>query len=329
MNTPLISIVIPVYNVKKYLRQCVDSVLNQTYNNLQVILVDDGSTDGSSDICDEYKQKDNRVKVIHQKNMGNSGARNRGIAAVEGEYVGFVDSDDWIHPRMYEHLLNIILKYEADISTIEPVEFIDKVYMKQLNNEETCVMSQREYAKIFFKIGTQKIVYYVWSKLYKREIVQNNCFERAYSIGEDVITSYKFLLSAKKIVVSNQALYYYRQNSGMTSHFNEKYLLLEDVWNRVADITKDNNLTEYQEYVKINQIRINFTILTEIAIAGEYKNPLYLKRIEHYVKELKKGKKVLLQSGISFNRKILIEFCCHNYGLYAMTIYGFRKLLKR
>lgn len=78
----------------------------------------------------------------------------------------------------------------------------------------------------------------------------------------------------------------------MTSHFNEKYLLLEDVWNRVADITKDNTLTEYQEYVKINQIRINFTILTEIAIAGEYKNPLYLKRIEHYIKELKKGKRV-------------------------------------
>ena len=84
MNTPLISIVIPVYNVKKYLRQCVDSVLNQTYNNLQVILVDDGSTDGSSDICDEYKQKDDRVKVIHQKNMGKSGARNRGIAGKVG-----------------------------------------------------------------------------------------------------------------------------------------------------------------------------------------------------------------------------------------------------
>src|SRR5665647_2657921 len=104
MHNPLISIIVPIYKVENYIRNCVDSILNQTYKNLEVILVDDGSTDNCGNICDEYSLKDNRIKTIHKKNGGLSSARNAGLDVAKGEYIGFIDSDDWIEKDMYESL---------------------------------------------------------------------------------------------------------------------------------------------------------------------------------------------------------------------------------
>ena len=112
----MISIIIPVYKTEPYLRKCVDSVLAQTYTNLEVILVDDGSPDDCGKICDEYAAKDSRVKVIHKENGGLSSARNCGLDVATGKYIGFVDSDDWIDPDMYETLLGLLLRYDADIA---------------------------------------------------------------------------------------------------------------------------------------------------------------------------------------------------------------------
>ncbi len=111
-----ISVIIPVYNVENDIRFCLDSVLNQTYKNLQIILVDDGSTDSSGDICDEYKNKDSRIQVIHKQNGGLSDARNKGLEIADGDYIAFLDSDDYIYKTFYEELYNLITKYDADIS---------------------------------------------------------------------------------------------------------------------------------------------------------------------------------------------------------------------
>ena len=111
----LISIVIPVYNVEKYLKQCLDSIINQTYTNLEIILVDDGSTDNSGTICDYYSKIDKRIRVIHKKNEGQSIARNIGIKVSNGKYIGFLDSDDWVEQDMYRFLIENIEKYNADI----------------------------------------------------------------------------------------------------------------------------------------------------------------------------------------------------------------------
>ena len=116
MNEPLISVIVPVYNVEKYLRTCVDSILVQSYSALEVILIDDGSTDGSPQICDQYAQQDPRIQVIHQKNAGLSAARNAGIDICRGEYLTFIDSDDFIHERFVELLLNACLSNNADIA---------------------------------------------------------------------------------------------------------------------------------------------------------------------------------------------------------------------
>lgn len=112
---PTVSVIVPVYNVEKYLARCVDSITSQTYENLDIILVDDGSTDNSGRICGEYAKKDTRIRVIHQKNKGASAARNCGITAASGNYIGFIDSDDWIDKDMYELLVNTAIEHHADI----------------------------------------------------------------------------------------------------------------------------------------------------------------------------------------------------------------------
>ena len=113
---PLISVIVPIYNVEKYLARCVDSIVNQTYKNLEIILVDDGSPDRCPQMCDDYAEKDSRIKVVHKKNGGLSDARNAGMAVATGEYISFIDSDDWIETSMFELLINNIFQYDCEIS---------------------------------------------------------------------------------------------------------------------------------------------------------------------------------------------------------------------
>ena len=122
MKEPKISVIVPVYKVEPYLRKCLDSIVNQTYRNLEIILVDDGSPDNCGAICDEYAAGDGRIRVIHQENGGVSSARNAGLSAVTGEWVGWVDSDDWIEPDMYEYLLKNALEQNADIAVCSHYE---------------------------------------------------------------------------------------------------------------------------------------------------------------------------------------------------------------
>lgn len=328
MSDTLVSVIVPVYNVEKYIKKCVDSILNQSHKNLQIILVDDGSKDSSPQICDEYANKDDRIEVIHQKNKGLPGARNSGLRIAKGEYVSFIDSDDWVESKMIEHLVDTVERYHADMSGIEMIETTSEdinVTQAHIKYEE---YNQDEFARKFFKIGSQKIVHYVCNKLIKRELVPDDTFEEEFTIGEDVVAFYKILLKSNKIVLSNQKMYYYRQNSGMTSKFNEKYFGLKRVWSRIEEITDENESVKYTSYVKINQARINFTILTEIAISGNNKEQRYRPKINDLLKDLKSNKKILMKSGVAASRKILITVCCLNYNLYssiARLIYSFKK----
>ena len=134
MTEPLISVIIPVYNVEEYLDKCIQSVLNQTYHNLQVVLVDDGSKDKSGEICDKYAKLDPRIQVIHQTNAGVSAARNVGLDTALGDYIAFVDGDDWIYQRMYEHLYGLMLQYEADIVQCAAESNVDRNNFKEEND---------------------------------------------------------------------------------------------------------------------------------------------------------------------------------------------------
>lgn len=207
----LISIIIPVYKVEKYLPRCIESVLSQTYANIEVILVDDGSPDGCYEICDSYAMRDGRVTVVHKKNGGLSDARNAGLAVAHGEYVGFVDSDDYIHPDMYEKLHEILLSENADISVCG----IDKVdsagcQIKEVDKNEVQVYTGLQAIKNILDKKLHVVSVVAWNKLYKRSLFEKVRFPIG-KLHEDEFTTYQIFYQCKKVAYITEKYYYYFQ----------------------------------------------------------------------------------------------------------------------
>lgn len=171
---PLISIIVPVYNVKDYLEKCLQSICVQTYKNLEIILIDDGSSDGSGELCDLFAQRDGRIKVIHQTNAGQSAARNRGLAVAQGEFLGFVDSDDWIEPDMYEFLYHLLKENGADISICSHYRDKGKKSVAKYSSGEQFVFTRDEGIRAL--VVDRRIRNYVWDKLYKRRLFSGITF---------------------------------------------------------------------------------------------------------------------------------------------------------
>lgn len=208
----LISVIVPVYNVEKYLKKCIKSIMSQSYTNLEIILINDGSTDDSGKICDELKEQDKRIKVIHKSNGGLSDARNAGLKIANGKYIGFVDSDDYIAEDMFETLYNINKKYNSDISIVSFYEiYKDKVIgvrdSKKLQ-ELTKIDAMKE-----LLIDTN-IQSYAWNKLFRRELFEGLEFPTNKNF-EDIATTLLLFEKANKVVLLEEPKYYYvrRDNS--------------------------------------------------------------------------------------------------------------------
>jgi len=218
---PQISIIVPVYKVEPYIHRCVDSILNQTFTDFELILVDDGSPDNCGVICDEYATKDSRIHVIHQENGGLSAARNSGIDWVfqnsDSEYFSFIDSDDWVHPRYIELLYTGICKYNANISQCLFLETDGNTASESVGEEIVSMPPDEEYLNCYNP--------HAWGKLYKRK-----CFEGLrYPDGklfEDVAIWYKLLFCEEKIVIVKSQLYYYliREGSIVNSNWTPAHL---------------------------------------------------------------------------------------------------------
>lgn len=207
MNIPIISIVVPVYNVEKYVGHCIQSILNQTYNKFELILVDDGSTDDSGKLCDEWAEKDNRIVVIHKENGGLSDARNAGIEIAKGEYLAFVDSDDYISPSMYQRLFSSVNNYDADIAMCLAYNIYDDdstYYDIEFGN--LTIFQKNEILKSLFN---HKLNNFAWNKLYKRELFNDIRYPKG-KIYEDLFTTYRLLDKCNKVVLDSSQLYYYR-----------------------------------------------------------------------------------------------------------------------
>ena len=215
----LVSVVIPVYKVEKYLRNCIESVINQSYTNWEMILVDDGSPDRSGKICDEYAQVDARIHVIHQQNRGQANARNNGVNCCRGDYVTFLDSDDFFHPQFLEYMLSLMIKENADIVQCSYLRGSDTCFHEILGNWHEGVFDNHS---IFLK---EKANVIVWGKIIKREIVEKiRITEGRYY--EDDFTTWKWYYNSKCVVVSDRALYYYTINpqSTMAHHIRKPSL---------------------------------------------------------------------------------------------------------
>lgn len=263
----LISIIIPVYKVEKYLEKCIQSVINQTYENLQIILVDDGSPDNCGKICDEYAKKDHRIEVIHKSNGGLSDARNKGLEIAKGEYIGFVDSDDYIESDMYEVLYNLLKQYNVDVSICNFYTVSQgKIAIKNADN------GIKEYNRIEILkeiLLDNNIQSYAWNKLYKKELFN----EIKYPVGkkyEDIGTTFYVLEQCKKVVVTGSAEYFYlKREDSLVNDVTEGTILdyIDLIIDRYLYVKK--NIKELEKY---NDYYLVKTLITAYNDIGSIKN---------------------------------------------------------
>ena len=208
----LVSVIIPIYKVEPYLDRCVQSVVDQTYTDLEIILVDDGSPDNCPAMCDAWAEKDSRIRVIHKENGGLSDARNAGLTLVTGEYISFIDSDDWIAPEMLEKLFDALQRDDSDIAacTVQMV-WEDDTPAKLLTVQRSCVLERDEAQRALLRETLLKQP--VWYKLYRREIIEDIPFEVG-KYHEDVYWSYQTVGNARRVSLIETIGYYYFQRSG-------------------------------------------------------------------------------------------------------------------
>ncbi len=244
-ENPLISVVVPVYKVEQYLAKCIDSIRNQTYQNLEIILVDDGSPDSCPKICDDYAKTDSRIKVIHKQNGGLSDARNKGIERATGDYIGFVDSDDYIDEGMYEYLYNLIKENDADISTCGHF-IIENEKKTEFCSQETMILDNIGALKL---LADEVIVKsHAWNKLYRIKLFVEN--EIRFPVGrtiEDVATIYKTFYYSKTIAVGNKSYYNYlvRDSSIMNqSNLKRDKFYIEHMTERFRFFENNSELRE-------------------------------------------------------------------------------------
>ena len=223
----LISVIVPVYKVEKYLDRCVQSIVDQTYTNLEIILVDDGSPDNCPAMCDAWAAKDPRIKVIHKENGGLSDARNAGMNAAMGEYIGFVDSDDWIDVPMYQHLYEAMVTTGSDIASCGS----RRVWLDGTSAREVCSVNKdwilEQEAAMEALITSNGLIQTVWNKLYRRNIAECVQFPVGV-IHEDEFWSWQVVARAKRVVTIKESYYNYLQrgSSIMGAGFTEKGLLV-------------------------------------------------------------------------------------------------------
>ena len=223
VSNPLISVIIPVYKVEKYLDKCIDSVINQTYNNLEIILVDDGSPDNCPKMCDEYAKKDKRIKVIHKENGGVGSARNKGIEKSTGDYITFVDSDDWIEKEFIHEMLDIANKYKADYVTCGYYRVYENKKEIINGNLEEIVIDSKEYVNKLLNV--QNGYGFCHMKLIRKKVIKNVIFNEKLVVGEDALFNIELCKHINKAVILNKSLYNYFFNSNsVVRKYDEKYV---------------------------------------------------------------------------------------------------------
>ena len=269
-NNFLISIVIPVYNTSRYLAECLDSVINQTYKNLEIVLVDDGSVDGSDLICDKYAEKDSRIIVLHQSNRGASQARNRGIEISSGDYIMFVDGDDWLELNTCEQLVEALLRYNVQSSMCAYIrEYPNKSLPRILHTKDTVFSGSELQRKICGPIDAElsnpeKLENYgpLWGRLYPAKVVKDKELVDLGLIGtaEDVLFNFDVFNRIQKVVYISQPLYHYRKEI-QTSVTGKYKPALESQWDYLYElmhnIIESNQLGEKFKEALNNRIAIH------------------------------------------------------------------------
>lgn len=306
----ILSVIVPVYNVAAYLPQCLDSILSQDYEALEVILIDDGSTDGSGEICDRYAAADHRVRVIHQKNGGAAAAKNAGLRVATGEYLTFVDSDDYLEPNVYGYMLGVLKETGADAAEFT---FRDVYQNRREDNMfygGRSVVSSREYLTWFL---TRWHCALLWNKVYKRSLFDGIFFEEGHKVDDEYFT-YQGFLNAKTVACDNRVVYNYRrrQSSAMLSPQSQNQLALD----RIDCISKRRRIVAERE----PELRKTFDVgfLDALVYISEYPN-----QTKDSIQLLKSELKTYLKEGNTFPPRYLWK------GLLRLYVTDADTLLKR
>lgn len=320
-SLPLITVVVPIYKVEQYLAECVDSILNQTYTNLEIYLVDDGSPDRCGEICNEYAKKDSRIRVIHQENKGLSGARNSAIDVFKGEYITFVDSDDWISDEMIERLYKNLIEHDAQMSCTSPDSFYeDGTHTTTKYNGEVFVYTKEQALDCF--LFNDYLTPCVCGKLYMRNLwTSMRCPEGM--LFEDQFTTYKLIDQCNKIIYCTKPMYHYRKRAGSIGHsvFNRNTY---DLYDAIQEEYEYIHTRYGQEVPNIAVARITWEIVfVNMMIASGYKDHKVKAEVQKFAR--KNLTKVWKCNYISKLRKGQISLFALSYPVYMFCYKLYKK----
>jgi len=270
--SPKISVIVPVYNVEKYLSRCVESIIHQTYEDLEIILVDDGSTDRSGELCDEYEKRDGRIRVIHKENGGISSARNIGLQYATGEYIGFVDSDDYIDPEMYMTLFDRIISESADIAICGiSNSYAGNEFIKDNSEENLRVMDNLTALKMMLE--GKSITASPCTKLFRVALLDGLAFSEDIHYGEDALFFTYVFLSVKRVIFTSKKLYcyYHRSGSVTTRPYSQKTYDIIKVYRLIGEQIK-RSCPDLLDVANYRLIWAHFIVLDSLLSIEDYKN---------------------------------------------------------
>lgn len=308
-----LSVIVPIYNAEKYLCRCVDSILNQTFTDFELILVDDGSTDRCPAICDEYAKKDGRVRVIHKENGGQGAARNAALAAAGGEYIAFVDSDDWIDCGMYSKMLEISERTDSDLVCCDYIPVSSRIDCRQ-RKFRIKTFEGKEILKIFLRTAVSgRNNFSCCNKVYKRGLYSNVRFpERTHY--DDNIFSTKIMMCARRVTYINQIYYFYFQSDSSVTRGNisEKHLDLISGTQFILDTFRNDRALSAS--ARRIHIKSYFSLLVKIMTARNYPKDIYTPQlINSWIKILRRNFFSMMRSPMDFKRKFVYALFCVNF----------------
>ena len=313
-----ISVIVPVYNVEAYLERCVESILKQTYTNFELLLINDGSTDQSGELCDQLALRDQRIRVIHKENGGLSDARNRGIDEASSDLIGFIDSDDYIDEDMYETLYSHLRKSNADLSMCGHYDVFHQIPEKQVSEIKTWELSSEEAIKMVMEAKILSVT--AVNKLYKKELFNHLRFEVG-KIAEDAFIMIRLLDQCQKVVATNEKKYYYvhRENSITTQKFSLKFLNVIEAYEQNANIIREH----YPTITDVATMRLNwayFYVLDRLLIDSDFKDKQLEDKLIHYLKQNRVN--ILRDARFTNARKISFLALLFSRKLYTQILLG-------
>ncbi len=319
----LVSIIIPVYNTEKYLSKCLESVINQTYKNLEIILINDGSTDKSKEICESFAKKDKRIQILNKENSGVSSARNHGMRLAKGQYIAFIDGDDYAEENYIEELLKNLKQTESDCVLCGYNRVYDKK-IEQITKEKNIYLNKEEF--LFSILNVQTGTGFTWAKLWKREAIKDVQFDEEVKIGEDALFCMKACKNINKVYILNKALYNYRFNaSSAVRKYDQGYAdkILKSMQIAKRYIEKEYSKDE-EAIKKVNNYIAYHILLISVNFAFNKENNLsstkQIKKMKEIcnIPEFKEGIKSSNYEALSLTRKITLFTI--KYKLYFLTM---------